>query len=65
MRCVKRYSPAGLELLTAGLTNRGVGGRLFMSEHTMAAHVSHLLAKLGARSRAEAVASASRLGLLT
>jgi DNA-binding CsgD family transcriptional regulator len=53
-----------LELLGAGLTNREVGRRLFMSEHTVAAHVSHLLAKLGARSRAEVVANAARLGLL-
>jgi DNA-binding CsgD family transcriptional regulator len=53
-----------LELLGAGLTNREIGRRLFMSEHTVAAHVSHLLAKIGARSRAEVVASAARLGLL-
>jgi DNA-binding CsgD family transcriptional regulator len=53
-----------LKLLGAGLTNREVGRRLFMSEHTVAAHVSHLLAKIGARSRAEVVANAARLGLL-
>ena len=53
-----------LRLLAAGLTNREVGRRLFMSEHTVATHVSHLLAKLGARSRAEVVASAARLGIL-
>lgn len=53
-----------LELLAVGLTNREVGRRLFMSEHTVAAHVSHLLAKIGARSRAEVVANAVRLGFL-
>ncbi len=53
-----------LELLAAGLTNREIGRRLFMSEHTVASHVSHLLGKIGARSRAEVVANAARLGLL-
>jgi DNA-binding CsgD family transcriptional regulator len=54
-----------LELLAAGNTNREIGDRLFISEHTVAAHVSHLLGKIGARSRADVVAKAARLGLLT
>jgi DNA-binding CsgD family transcriptional regulator len=53
-----------LALLAAGNTNREIGVRLFISEHTVAAHVSHLLGKIGARSRADVVAKAASLGLL-
>jgi DNA-binding NarL/FixJ family response regulator len=53
-----------LELLARGNTNREIGERLFISEHTVAAHVSHLLGKIGARSRVDLVARAARLGLL-
>lgn len=35
-----------------------------LSEHTVHRHVSNVLAKLGVRSRASAVASAARLGVL-
>jgi DNA-binding CsgD family transcriptional regulator len=53
-----------LRLVAAGLTNRQVGGRLFMSEKTASVHVSRILAKLGASGRAEAAARAAQLGLL-
>jgi DNA-binding NarL/FixJ family response regulator len=55
---------AVLQLLAQGLTNRGIARQLRISEHTAKFHVSALLTKLGAASRAEAVALAARLGLI-
>jgi two-component system nitrate/nitrite response regulator NarL len=53
-----------LQLLADGLTNRRIGERLGISEHTAKFHVNSILGKLGARSRGEAIAQAARLGLL-
>ncbi len=53
-----------LQLLAQGLTNRQMAERLGVSEHTVKFHVTALLGKLNARTRAEAVARAIRLGLL-
>jgi DNA-binding NarL/FixJ family response regulator len=53
-----------LQLLAEGLTNRRLGERLGISEHTAKFHVNAILGKLGARSRGEAIAQAARLGLL-
>jgi len=54
-----------LQLLARGMTNAEIGSRLGVSEHTAKFHVGAVLGKLGARSRAEAVAVASRLGWIT
>jgi DNA-binding NarL/FixJ family response regulator len=51
-----------LALLAQGFTNRGIGERLGISEHTAKFHVNAILGKLGAESRTEAVAEAARLG---
>jgi len=51
-----------LQLMARGLTNRQIGRRLGISEHTVKFHAGGVLGKLGARSRAEAVARASGLG---
>ncbi|WP_168211632.1 helix-turn-helix transcriptional regulator [Ruania zhangjianzhongii] len=53
-----------LELVARGLTNRGVGAELFISEKTVSVHLSRAMAKLGAHSRTEAVALALRDGLI-
>ncbi len=53
-----------LQLLATGLPNKGIAAQLGISEHTAKFHVSSLFAKLGSSSRAEAVATASRRGLL-
>ena len=53
-----------LRLLAAGMTNRGAALALGISEHTVKFHVGSALAKLGARSRTEAVSIAARMGLL-
>lgn len=47
-----------------GHTNRQIAELLFVSHRTVGTHVSNLLAKLGAATRAEAAAIAHREGLL-
>ncbi|MDP9325612.1 MAG: response regulator transcription factor [Candidatus Dormibacteraeota bacterium] len=51
-----------LQLLALGLTNAEIAARLRISAHTAKFHVGAVLGKLGARSRADAVARAARLG---
>lgn len=53
-----------LELLAHGLSNRHIGGRLYISETTVKFHVRNIMRKLSASSRAEAVYEASKLGLI-
>ncbi|WP_041294929.1 helix-turn-helix transcriptional regulator [Isoptericola variabilis] len=53
-----------LALVAQGLSNRQIGERLYISTKTVSVHVSNLLAKLGVSGRAEAVAVATRRGLL-
>ena len=52
-----------LVLLAEGRSNKEVAAALFISEKTASVHVSHILAKLGVRSRVQAVAVAHRVGL--
>ena len=59
------HSPAGsaltrreidvLRLMATGETNAGIASRLIISEGTVKSHVKHILRKLGAANRAEAV----------
>lgn len=53
-----------LRLLVEGLPNKEIGRRLRISEHTVKFHVNTILAKLGARTRTEAVTRAARQGLI-
>jgi LuxR family transcriptional regulator, maltose regulon positive regulatory protein len=53
-----------LERLIAGLTNREIAKELFISPNTLKTHIRRIYAKLGARTRAEAIRQAQILGLL-
>jgi DNA-binding NarL/FixJ family response regulator len=53
-----------LGLLSEGLTNAAIAERLVVSVHTVRNHVANLSAKLGARSKLEALSIAVREGLL-
>jgi DNA-binding NarL/FixJ family response regulator len=49
-----------LALLTGGVAAAEISSRLHITPKTTATHIEHILAKLGAHSRAEAVAFALR-----
>jgi DNA-binding CsgD family transcriptional regulator len=53
-----------LTLVARGITNLQIARRLSISPKTVAKHVEHTLAKLGAGSRTEAAVRATRVGLL-
>lgn len=53
-----------LRMIAAGLANKEIAYRLGISEHTVKFHVSALLGKLGAASRAEAIAIGVRRGIV-
>lgn len=53
-----------LNLLSQGLSNKAIGRRLDVSEHTVRGHVQATLAALGVTSRSEATYVARRKGLV-
>jgi DNA-binding CsgD family transcriptional regulator len=71
-RAATRENPAGLTarelevvaLVADGLRNAEIAGRLFVSEKTVAHHVSAILRKLGVATRSQAGAEAARLGIV-
>jgi len=54
-----------LRHVAAGLTNKAIALKLGISEHTVKFHLGSAMSKLGAASRAEAVAVAIRRGLIS
>ncbi|MEU6796217.1 response regulator transcription factor [Nonomuraea wenchangensis] len=54
-----------LALVGQGLSNQEIGAALFLSPATARTHVSHAMAKLGARDRAQLVVIAYRTGLVS
>jgi predicted ATPase/DNA-binding CsgD family transcriptional regulator len=71
-RAATRENPAGLTarelevlaLVAEGLRNAEIAARLFLSEKTVAHHVSAILRKLRVRTRSQAGAEAARLGIV-
>ncbi|MGK5632469.1 response regulator [Streptomyces sp. URMC 123] len=53
-----------LELVARGTSNREIAAELFISEATVKTHLTHVYAKLGAKDRAAAVATAYERGIL-
>jgi ATP/maltotriose-dependent transcriptional regulator MalT len=54
-----------LAMLAAGRSNQGIASQLVISLDTVKKHVSHLMGKLGAANRTEAVARGRELGLIS
>jgi ATP/maltotriose-dependent transcriptional regulator MalT len=54
-----------LELLAEGLPNKGIAGRLGISDQTVKFHIASLSGKLGAANRTDAVRRAVRRGLIS
>src|SRR5689334_910281 len=54
-----------LRMLAAGQSNQAIAEQFFVTLDTVKKHVSHLLGKLGAANRTEAVARARELGLIS
>lgn len=54
-----------LRLLATGLSNREIGGMLFIAEATVKTHVEHIIGKLGVSDRVQAAVWAARQGIVT
>jgi DNA-binding NarL/FixJ family response regulator len=53
-----------LQKLTGGKRNSDIASLLFISEETVKGHIKHIMEKLGASDRTEAVAIGIRRGLI-
>jgi len=53
-----------LELISQGMSNREIAGKLFVSENTVKTHSSRVFDKLGAKRRTQAVQLGKEFGLL-
>jgi DNA-binding NarL/FixJ family response regulator len=53
-----------LRHIANGNRNRDIGERLFISEETVKVHIKHIMEKLGASDRTQAVAIAARRGII-
>ncbi len=53
-----------LELIAAGLSNKEIAARVYVSENTVKTHSSRVFDKLGARRRTQAVQLGKELGLI-
>ena len=53
-----------LQHVASGSRNRDIGERLSISEETVKVHIKHIMEKLGASDRTEAVTIAVRRGII-
>ncbi len=53
-----------LQLMAEGASNQAIAGRLVITVGTVKSHINHILGKLGAQNRTEAVAQGRRAGLI-
>ena len=53
-----------LQQIAGGNRNRDIAGRLFISEETVKVHIKHIMEKLGANDRTQAVAIAIKRGII-
>jgi ATP/maltotriose-dependent transcriptional regulator MalT len=53
-----------LEAVAAGLSNKEIADRLFVSENTVKTHAARVFAKLSARRRTQAVQLAKEAGII-
>jgi DNA-binding NarL/FixJ family response regulator len=53
-----------LQLVASGNRNRDIANRLFISEETVKAHLKHIMEKLGASDRTQAITIAARRGII-
>jgi len=53
-----------LQLIVAGMSNRGIAEKLIIGEGTIKTHINHIYSKLDVESRTRAVARARELKLL-
>jgi DNA-binding NarL/FixJ family response regulator len=63
----ENLTPREMEVLryaADGKRNRDIGEKLFISEETVKVHIKHIMEKLGARDRTQAVAIALRRGII-
>jgi DNA-binding NarL/FixJ family response regulator len=63
LEALSEREQAVLELAARGLTNRGIGAELTISDRTVQGHLANIYAKLQVNSRTEAVTKAIQLGL--
>jgi ATP/maltotriose-dependent transcriptional regulator MalT len=54
-QCLSRREAEVFDLLRLGMTNKQIASKLFISEGTAKVHVHHILEKLGAKTRTQAV----------
>ena len=63
----EELTPREIEVLrkiTGGNRNRDIAEQLFISEETVKVHIKHIMEKLGAKDRTEAIAIAVRRGII-
>ena len=61
---VEQLTSRELEMLAAGRSNPAIASQLVVTLNTVKKNVSHVLGKLGAANRTEAVSPRTRAGLI-